>query len=208
MSRINRLCAAALCAAGLGSFATRALAVDVTLGDQDFTDGQLITLPDFNNASVGEPVPFDRFYGSDPIAGNVYNQSWTFNYAPTAVPAGTIRLGLFDDDSGASGSQLSAFTVDGVDLTALLNTAMEAAANPHSIVRVYTLPLPSTTFGVLADGSATFTLTLSGPSLGSTGKFPGNGAGSDFATLSIVPEPATPSVALCGAALALIRRRK
>ena len=188
---------------------TRALAVDVTLGDQDFVNGQILagSVAEFNAASAGEPVPFDRFYGSD--FNPPYSQSWTFNYAPLPVSSASITLGIFDHDSQAPGNQVASFTVDGVDVTALLNTAFESSGGQHGEVNVYTVALPAAAFPVLSDGAATFQLTLTGPGLGTGGEIlPGNGAGTDFATLSVVPEPAAAIAALAAMLITAATRRR
>lgn len=192
-------------------------AIVVTLGDQDFADGSFpVGVAGFNGPSAGEPAPFDAFRGSD--FGASFSESWTFGYAAGAVTSASISLGLFDHDSAAPGSQVSAFSVDGVDLTALLDAALEATGGTQNEDNVYSIVLPAATFGVLSDGSATFSLTLQGPGLagaaGATGSTTsGNGAGIDFSTLSLnevtVAEPT--SVALLGLSLAAmgfgVRRR-
>src|SRR5690349_6687407 len=94
-------------------------AVVVTLGDQDFVDGQIVSgVAQFNAASTGEPVPFDQFYGSD-FTSN-FSEPFTFNYGPGPVTSATLTLGIWDHDSQAAGNQVASFTVDGFDLTAQL----------------------------------------------------------------------------------------
>lgn len=186
----------------------------VTLGQQDFMDGDLsIGTVQFDNASAGDPAPFDKFHGGD-VDGPNFSESWTFAYTPTAAfAAATITLGVYDHDSVASGNQVAFFGVDGFDLTTSLNAAFESHGGSNGEYNVYTLNLPAMTFGLLQDGSATFTLTLMGPGYGALGDTASNGAGVDFSTLSLlaVPEPATCALlalGLGGAWLVAAWRRK
>jgi hypothetical protein len=164
----------------------------VTLGQQDFTDGQmLLGIGAFNTASTGEPAPFDQFYGGD-VAGPDFSQSWTFNYAATpGIQAAAATIGIYDHDSVATGSQVVFFGVDGVDLTSLLNTAFEGHGGANGEYNIYTVTLPSSVLPSLIDGTATFTLTLTN-GYGGLGNTTNNGAGLDFASLTYaVPEPGT-----------------
>jgi hypothetical protein len=183
------------------------LAESVTIGDQDFTNGYILTgIDEFNTHSVGEPAPFDLPRGSD--YGNPFSASWTFNYSPLIVTSASLTLGIVDHDSKAPGSQISSFTVDSIDITSLLDAKFESSGGSQGEYNIYSINLPILTFSNLSDGAATFTLTLQGPGLqqgGSTTS--GNGAGLDFATLTIVPEPAT--ICLLGfGAMGLLRRRR
>ncbi|HVE15972.1 MAG TPA: PEP-CTERM sorting domain-containing protein [Chthoniobacterales bacterium] len=164
----------------------------VTLGQQDFTDGQmLLGIGAFNAASVGEPAPFDLVYGGD-VAGPDFSQSWTFNYAATPdIQAATITIGIYDHDSIATGPQVAFFGVDGIDLTAPLNTAFEGHGGASGEYNIYTVTLPPSAWLSLTDGTATFTLTLKN-GYGAQGDTTNNGAGLDFASLTYaVPEPGT-----------------
>lgn len=210
----GRLLRAGALAAGSGLVlllgARPASALIVTLGDQDFTDGQILTggVAQFNGASAGEPVPFDQFYGSDFTVN--FSQAFTFNYAPGAVTGATLTFGIWDHDSQAPGNQVAAFTMDGFDLTAQLNAAFESHGGAQSEVDVYTLTLPAAVLPLLADGQASLSLMLQGPGLQSGGATtPANGAGLDFATLNTtqVPEPATLG-AMAAAAVTLVARRR
>ena len=186
-------------------------AVTVTLGDQDFING---SFPDgvsgFNGPSAGEPVPFDQFRGGD--FSIPFSESWTFNYPALTVTSATLTLGIFDHDSRAPGSQINSFTVDAVDITSVLDTQFESSGGTQNEYNVYTVNLPASTFSALSDGTATFTLTLKGPGLedsaGSTVNTTiSNGAGLDFAMLSVIPEPAT-LILLGLGGVALLRKRK
>lgn len=165
-----------------------------TLGDQNFIDGSSPSgVNGFNTPSSGEPAPFDMFRGSD--SGNPFSESWTFTY--DALPdntAASITLGIFDHDSQAPGSQISSFTVDGNNLTSILDTAFESKGGAQNEYNVYAVTLPESVFSDLEDGSATFSLTLQEPGLQEGLELAsGNGAGLDSATLKIeaVPEPSS-----------------
>ena len=83
-------------------FCSTASGAIVTLGQQDFVNGQILngSVAQFNAASVGEAIPFDRFRGSDPQTNNNFNASWTFNFGAAPVLAATITFGIFALESG------------------------------------------------------------------------------------------------------------
>ena len=182
-------------------------AVTVTLGEQDFTDG---SFPEgeagFDIPSSGEPAPFNELGGSD--YGPSFSESWTFNYTALEVTSATLTLGIFDHDSAAPGSQVASFTVDSIDITSLLDDLFESRGGSQIEYNVYSMSLPAATFSALSDGSATFALALQGPGLQQGGTTTShNSAGLDFATLTVVPEPATLLVLGLGG-LALLRKRR
>ncbi len=176
-------------------------AATVTLGQQNFADGALPAgVFGFESGqSAGEPAPFGVVKGSDYSTN--FSASWTFSYAPATVGGASLTFGIFDHDSMAPGSQVGSFSVDGVDLTALLDGLFESRGGAQAEYNIYTLVLPGSAFAALSDGTATFSLTLMGPglqgTLGSTGSTtPYNAAGLDFASLEYngstsVPEPTT-----------------
>jgi hypothetical protein len=207
----RRIATLALTLLLLGGSAHDAGALVITLGDQDFNDGDLVNALDFENASVGEPAPFAQIIGSDFALD--FSASWTFSYATQPVGAATLTLGLLDSDAQATGSQVASFLVDGTDVTGLLDAALETGIGAQGEYSVLALSLPESVLGDLTDGTVTFSLTLQGPGLagldGDT--FPGdafltefNGAGLDFASLEIrpVPEPGAATLFGVGALLA------
>jgi len=163
----------------------------VVLAEQDFQDGQIINGPQgsvraFNDASIGEPPPFDRNRGSD-LGGGTFDASWTFNCKPRDVSNAQITFGISDCDSGATGSQLASFVVDGVDLTAILDQQFEERACSNIQYAVFIVDLPGDARAELGDGIATFSLRLKGPTHG----FPyaTNSGGLDFSSLVVVGMP-------------------
>ncbi len=185
-------------------------ALSATLGQQDFSNGQAVTLSQVLAASAGEAAPFDDFYGSDPYGPN-FNKSFTFTYAPESLTWATLTFGLIDGDGDEVGTQLSSFSLDGMDLTALMTPLIEATH--HATADIVVLALPSSALALLSDGSATFNLALKGPS--KIGELPYNGAGLDFANLSGAGgNPSVPDAgfsaslfALAMGAITLLRRK-
>lgn len=178
----------------------------LVLGDQDFEDGQiLVNSQQFQDASVGEPYPFDTFLPGDSVAN--FAASWEFSFVPgSLVEPLMLTLGIFDHDSKAPGEQVASFMVDGVDLTALLNSAFESHGGKQREVNVYTVELPLEVADSSLDGALVFYLELQGPSLGDSGTLPKNGAGLDFSSLQAVPSPGACSC--WGVALLLLRRSR
>ncbi|HHW62351.1 MAG TPA: PEP-CTERM sorting domain-containing protein [Rhodocyclaceae bacterium] len=192
------------CAGAIQAFPATAAAV-VTLGERDFNEGDF-PVTTYNGRQTGEPAPFDGFIGrdqdlTDTVLAEDFSASWTFNYAPLSISSATLTLGLYDHDSASPGSQVGGFFLDSLDLTGLLNSALEARGGGNAVYNIYTLTLPASTFTTLEDGVANFSLRLVGPTLGGTSGdsvLPKNGAGLDFATLAFnggdsvsVPEPSS-----------------
>lgn len=185
------------------------------LGDQDFTDGQILTgTPQFDAASAGEPAPFDMFIGSD--VGADFSASFTFNFAADTYTAASLTFGIFDHDSAAAGDQVALFSLDGVDLTTELNALLNASGGANLEDNVYTIGLTGSALTAVQDGAATFMLTLQGPLPSPFAGLPDlqfNGAGLDFATLDVqaqpaVPEPSTWVLLTLGLAGIAWRRRR
>jgi hypothetical protein len=204
----------------LAVMSSSAMAITITLGDQDFTNATLLANPgDFTTPQAGEPAPMGVFDGGD-LTPTSFSASWTFNFAAGAVSSAALTFGIFDHDSAAPGLQVASFTADGLSLTAALNTLFEGSGGRQAEVNVYMLTLPAGVVAAMADGSVTFSLALQGPGLqgsaGTTGETTQeNGAALDFAQLDFqqqqqaAPEPAT--LLLTGlsiGALALLRRRR
>jgi hypothetical protein len=166
-------------------------------------------VPDLVGAQGGQPAPFDMGYGTDGLFAGNFMQGWTHNYAPIVdtILSATVRIGIADHDSAASGSQLGLFTLDGNPLTTELDALFEAGGGADTEYNVYSLALPGSIFADLADGSMTAQLNLAGPGLVTPLiPLPGpnpptetttNGAFLIFSTLEIetgvvpVPEPGT-----------------
>lgn len=186
----------------------------VTLGDQDFADGDTPTTGAFLSAGAGEPAPFNGVFIGTDTSGPNFSSSWTFSYGAIAdtITGGSLKFGIYDHESAASGNQVASFTVNGVDFTGALNTLFESHGGASRENNVYTLTLPSSTFAGLASGTVNVSLALTGPGLGLFGETPFNGAALDFSTLDIataVPEPLTSTLLLLGvpAVLAAARRK-
>lgn len=190
----------------------------VTIGEQDFADGSTMNIVPFMTASSGEPAPFDGvFIGSD-VSGPNFSASWFFSYGPLInVTGANFILGIYDHESAATGNQVSSFKVNGIDLTAELNTLFESHGGGSREDNVYTLALPTTTFAGLESGSVNISLSLTAPGLGLFGETAFNGAALDFSALDIstrqdppqtVPEPASIPLLLVGFSALIALRRK
>lgn len=191
----------AFCAIALSSGTSEALTI--TLGDQDFSDGQILDESAYLAASADDAAPFNAISGDD--ASSDFSATWTFSYSPVSVQSASITLGIWDHDSQASGNQVASFTVDGIDLTSQLNTLFEGGTGWQTMYNVYSFTLPLGALSHLSDGEAVFNLDLKGPGYTGSYIFPSpttyNGAGMDFAALelTVVPEPA--SLLLIGSGL-------
>ena len=189
-----------------------AAAASITIGDQDFTDDTFVTLTDFNNASVGEPAPFNQFCGGDPANFPSCSASWSFVLAPPAIVTGaSLAIGMYDHDSAAAGDQVALLTVGGVDLTAAFNALLNATGGTQTEYNVYALELPNAVFAAIASGTVPVVLNFQGPGLGgqigsSASTLPNNGVGLDFSTLTVAPEPAT--LLLLGLGIGTIATRR
>lgn len=184
----------------------------VSLGQSHFSDGQVVGTGSFLAAVAGQPAPFDQFQGSDATGPN-FDTHWTMSYAvPPSVYSATLTLGIYDHDSTASGNQVALFTINGVEVTSELNSALEAHGGKTGEYDLYTIALPSSTYAGLATGSASIQLTLGGPGNSVLGETTYNGAGIDYARLTIqtVPEPGPVALTLAGMAglIALQRHRR
>jgi PEP-CTERM motif len=186
----------------------------VQLGMQNYSDGQLINgVAAWEAGSAGDVEPFKTFKGNDFTTN--FSVSWTFNFAAGTVAAASTTIGIWDHDSAAPGDQVASFTVNGFDLSALLNGAFNSKGGAQAENDIYTIALPNAALGLLSAGVANFQLTLQGLGLqGVPGTCcnttPDNGAGLDFVSLttSAVPEPT--SLILLGSSLvafAFMRRR-
>jgi hypothetical protein len=198
-----------------------------TLGERDFDDGDILhPFFEYDPAQAGEDIPFDGTRGFDDDFGpsfprrsaleSIGDFDWTFTYSfPQEIASASITLGVFNHDSGENdaGSQVAAFSVDGHDLTALLDAQFEAYGGSDNFnpfipgtgmeYNIYTVALPWTTFNDLNDG-ATFRLVLQNGYVSSFGNVLHNNAGLDFATLDIAAIPEPSSLFLISAATGLM----
>ncbi len=133
------------------------------------------TTPGFNNGDVpdtatvggaqgGQVDPFNQSLGNDILADTNATGSWShiFDLMGKPIQSAILDFGIVDHDSAASGDQVSLFSIDGVDLTTELNALFEASGGGDNEYNVYQLDLGSI-LGNLADGSADFILSLTGP---------------------------------------------
>jgi hypothetical protein len=169
----------------------------------------------FNHYSAtGDPAPFDGVKGSDSNVGPPFTFSFQFSYGPIsgAITSATILLGVFEAEPVRPGSQVALFSLNGVELTGVLDAALEATQAGGLAEAHYLVQLPAAVFAELATGVVSFALQFetgqSAPPNPAITTY--NSAGLDFATLTVnVPEPVT--LALLGLSLAGIaatRRRK
>ncbi len=208
----TELVAAILLASALSiSPSVGAAVLTQTLGDQDFVDGAAVGSGTFTSANGGDPAPFNTLAGSD-IVGPNFAASWTFSGPPISnVSSASILIGLYEGDSSATGDQVKSFTLNStIDLTGSLNAAMNAKGGLSGHEDYYTVVLPASALAQVATGQATFSLALQN-GLGVLGPTDFNGAGLDFATLTVntpvVPEPTAWSLSLLiGAGLLAARR--
>lgn len=210
MRRILGTCALLASVACLSAGAEAAL-ITTTLGNgaSGFSDGATLGAFEVGDAQTGQLAPFDTGYGTDGLFGGDFDVSWTFGYGPiaTAILGASLTIGIHDHDSAAGGSQVLSYLLDGLALTASLDTLFEAGGgSADGVYNVYTIALAAAQFAALADGSATVSLALQGPGLttellfdedgnllpgGSLVETATNGASLLFSTLRIETEDET-----------------
>ncbi|HEX2748266.1 MAG TPA: hypothetical protein VHM91_09740 [Verrucomicrobiales bacterium] len=184
-------------------------AVIVSIGTQHFGNGQTnIGSGTYNTAVAAQPSPFNGFLGGD-VAGPDFDATWIFTYSSVPTVSGaSLTIGLYDGDFATTGTQLSLLSIDGNNITGLASLIFEAGPGATNQYGVYEIALPASVYASLQDGSATIHMTLAtgGGILGPTSN---NGAGIDFAILSVQVPEAGPGMLVClgGAALAARRRR-
>jgi len=234
--RMQRRIALLLLAGGV--FVAPAMrASSVSLGNtaSGLTNDSVVDPITLGGVQAGQPAPFDQPYG-DTLFTN-FSATWALTgYGTPSVTGATLAIGIWNNDSGnfsgstTHGSEVALFTVGGVDLTTDLNTLFDSHGGQLNEYSVYTLTLPSSTYGALDSGTVTIVLDLQGPGwadsldcsvdpcvIGGPVDTGTVGAALVFSTLDMttgggvttVPEPA--SFLLAGgamAALALMRRRK
>ena len=179
-------------------------------------------------ANLTGPAPFNAFCGSDTGANASTNCSanWTFNYtipSGATIVSATLTLGIWDIDSATAANQsaslqVNSYSLAGVDLTTLLNTASEAlnggTGATNNEYDILTVTIPTSAFNAMMSGIATASLGLKAPGLGVLGNSPSNGAGLLFSRLDITAAEPTPEpsfvtlVPVALGAFAFFRRRR
>jgi hypothetical protein len=175
-----------LCGAG----SLRANLVTFKIGTSHFADNTTVGTAAFNTAVLGQPAPFDQFYGSD-INGPNFNKSWTYSepVITDTITGATFSIGIDDSDAAAAGDQVASFLLGGSDLTAALNSAFNSHGGANGKYNIYSITLPGSTFSALAAGNPTLSLALQNGA-GVLGLTPFNGAGIDFSEIDITTQPA------------------
>lgn len=182
------------------------------LGNQDFTDGEAVTTGTFTG--VSDVAPFNTFNGSDTVGPNM-DLTWTHTITSlSGLTSGSILIGGYDFDGTATGDQVFLFTVGGVDLTAALNTLINAGAGASGSEYYYSVTLtPGVLSALSGQTSAVVHLTLQGPGSGILGDTTFNGGGVDFSWLTlsndpVVPEPTASALVGSGLVAVLWVRRR
>jgi hypothetical protein len=186
------------------SYLVNAAVISTSLGNTGattFTNGQHpVTSATILGAFTG-PAPFNTFCGSD--TGNNGSTdcmaNWTFpaySVSGQTITGATLTLGIWDIDSSAAHDAVASYVLQGGDdLTTLLNAAANAVNGGGGSLRneydILSVTIPSTSFDVLATGTAEISLALQAPGLGALGLSPSNGAGLIFSTLDIQTAPVT-----------------
>ena len=182
-------------------------------------DGELIGGASFNGST--DAAPFDTLLGSDSNGPN-FSAAWSHVYGALdgVVASASLEIGIHDIDSLAAGNQVALFTLNGIDLTALLNAAVEAKPYESNLYGIFTIVLPNTVYAPLLTGNVNFLLNLQNGRSASTDR-PFNAGYLDYSKLTIntrvvdpgpdpIPEPATWAMMISGFGLvgAAMRRRR
>ncbi len=193
----------------------------VVVNGTEAADGQVLGGAEFNGSR--DPAPFDVLSGRDSMSN--FSVRWSQAYSPITdtITAATLQLGIFDVDGDIEGDQVGSFTLNGIDLTAALNAAVNAKTfTGDSKYGIYDLNLSSGSFADLATGKLDFALTLSGPARNVLGRTNFNAGILDYSRLTVtsgvvtppmqpaVPEPATWAMMLAGFGMmgATLRRHR
>jgi len=226
--RINAL--AALCVFIMFTITPTANAgiITITLGngvsglsDGDFPSAcDLLCVPPNLGIMLGQPAPFNATHGND-FNLNPDSVNWLFDFGviTDVIINASFSFGIVDHDSASAGDQVDAFSLDGVNLTTVLNTLFEAGGGAADReYKVYTLNLDNSFFSKLADGFFSADLDIGGSGLitngtsGAVNPTDGNAYGLIYSTLTIstqdssdpdpdpepVPEPSTLAIFALG----------
>jgi len=148
--------------------------ISITLGNgaSGLVDGGIYDACDIacaGGAQDGQTAPFNGVIGHDsPLGGpEPENVNWLFDYAAITdtIVSATFSFGIWGHDSAASGDQVDAFALDGIDLTTDLNTRFEASSDAWHEYRIYTWNLDNSLFTNLADGLFAVDLDIGGRGL-------------------------------------------
>ncbi len=173
-------------------------------------DGNSYALvPDILTAQAGQPAPFDAGIGSELLPFIPNDSHWIHNYGAIAetILSASLSFGIWDHDSAASGSQLDAFSLGGIDTTAALDAMFESGGGATDAqYSVYSFNLGAAFFADLADGNFSVDLDIGGAGLqtalmgGQVSETAANGYHLIYSSLNIttqdqapepVPEPST-----------------
>ena len=192
----------------------------VEVGGTPAADGQVVASSAWTGST--DPLPFDVRSGFDDNTNFSVAWSQTYTAPGGSVESATLLLGLYDVDSLAAGNQIGLLTLNGIDLTAILNAIVESKPYDSLTYGLYEIALPSTTYAALLGGNLSFQLNLTGPGRVGDGMATTHNAGIiDFSRVTIttstgtapaVPEPGTWAMMLLGfgtvGTMARTRRRQ
>lgn len=198
-------------------------------GGSGLADDGIYELADILAVQSGQTAPFDAAIGNDLLGPN-FSAAWQHSFGPVTdtISSAIFAFGIYDHDSAASGDQVSAFTINGFDLTAELNGLMNAPAQGGDAqFDIFALDLSQTILDSLVGGTGDIALDLAGPGLVPT-LFPlgsvnpptesaFNGAYLIYSSLDITTEDAPPSTVpetpvylllFLGLAMLIVSRRR
>ena len=120
-------------------------------------------------------APFDQVYGgpfTEP--GNAHWQFDNLGAITDTIVSASIKIGIWDLDSAATGNQLDSFFLDGIDFFSGLNTVFEAEGSNYNEFNVFTYNLDNSIFASLVDGQLNVDLDIGGNGYKESGNDPLN----------------------------------